>query len=152
MCCGKKIPFFLATLGLVSLVTFGLLTISKINADDTKAAQSIQKGEAKKVEAKQLRHVVMFQFKENTSEADIKKVVDGFRELPKKIKAIADFEWGTNNSPEGLADGLTHCFLVTFSSEKDRDTYLTHPDHQAFVEILKPHLQRPVVLDFWASK
>lgn len=99
----------------------------------------------------QLRHVVFFKFKEGTTEADIKTIVDGFKDLTKKIATIKAFEWGTNNSPEKLNEGLTHCFLVTFSSEKDRDNYLVDPAHKAFVEILKPHLDKPVVLDYWAQ-
>jgi len=99
-----------------------------------------------------LRHVVMFKFKDGTTEADIKKIVDAFGELPKKIHTIKAFEWGTNNSPEKLNEGLTHCFFVTFSSEKDRDNYLVDPAHKAFVDILKPHLDKPVVFDYWATK
>ena len=101
-------------------------------------------------EDKLLRHVVMFEFKEDASESEIQKVVDAFRALPSKIPQIHDFEYGTNNSPEGLNEGLTHCFLVTFKSEQDRAAYLPHPAHQAFVELLGPHLKRPVVIDYWA--
>lgn len=99
-----------------------------------------------------LRHVVMFKFKDTSSAEDVKKVEDAFRALAGKIKLIRDFEWGTNSSPENLNQGLTHCFLVTFHSDKDRDAYLVHPDHQAFVEVLKPHLDKVTVLDFWSKK
>lgn len=101
---------------------------------------------------KMLRHVVLFQFKPTSSPADIQMVVDGFRALPSKIPAIAEFEYGVNNSPEGLDGGLTHCFLVTFKSEADRDAYLPHPAHQEFVEILKPHLEKATVVDYWAKR
>jgi hypothetical protein len=109
-----------------------------------------QSGNEKK--GRVLRHVVMFKFKDTSSPEDIKRVEDAFRDLAKKIKVIKDFEWGTNNSPENLNQGLTHCFLVSFSSEKDREVYLPHPDHQAFVEILKPHLDKVTVIDYWAKK
>ena len=99
-----------------------------------------------------LRHVVMFQFNEDASVDDVQKVEEAFAELPKKIAAIQDFEWGTNNSPEGLNDGLTHCFLVTFKDEAGRAEYLPHPAHQAFVDILKPHLKKATVIDYWSSK
>jgi hypothetical protein len=99
-----------------------------------------------------LRHVVLFKFKDTSSAADIKKVEDAFRGLAKKLPLIKSFEWGKNNSPENLNQGLTHCFLVTFSSEKDRDAYLPHPEHQAFVEILKPHLDKVTVIDYWANE
>jgi len=109
-------------------------------------------GQQETPEPKLLRHVVMLQFKGTSSDADVQSVVDAFRELPSKVKQIADFEYGTENSPEGLADGLTHIFLVTFNSEADRAAYLPHPAHLAFVEVLKPHLEKVTVVDYWASK
>lgn len=102
-------------------------------------------------EQKVLRHVVMFKFKDASSEADVQKVVDAFRALPEQIPQIQDFEYGTNNSPEGLADGFTHCFLVSFKSEEDRAVYLPHEAHKAFVEVLKPHLDKVMVIDYWAK-
>ncbi len=99
-----------------------------------------------------LRHAVLFKFKDTSSPEDIKKVEDAFRALPTKIKEIADFEWGTNNSPENLNQGFTHLFFVSFKSEKDREVYLPHPAHKAFVEVLGPHLDKVLVLDYWAGK
>ncbi|HUQ97240.1 MAG TPA: Dabb family protein [Chitinophagaceae bacterium] len=101
---------------------------------------------------KQLRHVVLFKFKDSTAATEIKKVEDAFRALPGKIPEVKGFEWGTNNSPEGLNDGFTHCFFVTFSTEKDRAVYLPHPAHQAFVSVLKPYLDKVLVLDYWAAQ
>ena len=98
-----------------------------------------------------LRHVVLLKFKESSSSAAIKKVEDAFRGLSSKIKEIKDFEWGTNNSPENLNDGFTHCFFVTFAGEKEREVYLPHPAHKAFVEVLKPHMDKVLVIDYWAS-
>ncbi len=99
-----------------------------------------------------LRHVVLFKFVDSAKPDDVKKVENAFRALKGKIKLIKDFEWGTNTSPENLNQGLTHCFFVTFSSDKDRDDYLVHPDHKAFVEVLKPHLDKVTVIDYWAGK
>ncbi|MBN8788632.1 MAG: Dabb family protein [Terrimonas sp.] len=100
---------------------------------------------------KMLRHVVLFKFKESATPDQVKKVEDAFKALPSKIKEVKAFEWGTNNSPEGLNEGLTHCFFVTFASEKDREVYLPHPEHKAFVEILKPILDKVVVVDYWVK-
>ena len=102
--------------------------------------------------SKALRHVVLFKFKDSSTADDVKKVEQAFAALAGKISLIKDFEWGKNTSPENLNQGLTHCFLVTFSSDKDRDTYLVHPDHKAFVEVLKPHLDKVTVIDYWAGK
>ena len=99
-----------------------------------------------------LRHVVIFKFKEASPAVEVQKVVDAFRALQSKIPEIGSFEYGTNNSPEGLNDGFTHCFLVTFKTEKDREAYLPHPAHKAFVELLKPHLDKAMVIDYWAAE
>jgi hypothetical protein len=53
-----------------------------------------------KTPQKLLRHVVLSSFKEGSTPEQIKTVTDAFAELPKKIKQIKSFEWGTNNSPE----------------------------------------------------
>lgn len=98
-----------------------------------------------------LRHVVHFRFKEDASPQDISTVEDAFLALPDKISQIYDFEWGTDVSVEGLSDGFTHVFLVTFLSEEDRAIYLPHPDHTAFVDVLKPHLDKAFVVDFWSK-
>jgi hypothetical protein len=101
---------------------------------------------------KLLRHVVMFKFKDSSTPDDVSRVEKEFKALSSKITTIKDFEWGKNSSPENLNQGLTHCFLVTFSSDKDRDAYLTHPAHLAFVEVLKPHLDKVTVIDYWAMQ
>lgn len=98
-----------------------------------------------------LRHVVIFKFKEGTSKAAIKKVENAFSALPSKISQIASYEWGLNNSPEGLEKGFTHCFFLTFKSEEDRAIYLPHPDHKAFGDVLGPHLDDVLVLDYWTN-
>jgi hypothetical protein len=95
---------------------------------------------------------VLLKFKDASTTAEIKKVEGAFRELPTKIKAIKGFEWGTNNSPENLNQGFTHCFFVTFKTEKDREEYLPHPAHKAFVNVLTPHLDKVLVIDYWAGK
>jgi hypothetical protein len=103
------------------------------------------------MEQKLLRHVVLFSFKAGSTPEQIKAVETAFAALPKKIKEVKAFEWGTNNSPENLNQGFTHCFLVSFVSEKDRDIYLPHPDHKAFVEVLKPILDKVLVIDYWTK-
>lgn len=112
----------------------------------------LSNAQTKKQPTKMLRHAVLFKFKDTSSPEDIKKVEDAFRALPSKIKEVAGLEWGTNNSPENLNQGFTHLFFVTFKSEADREVYLPHPAHKAFVEVLGPHLDKVLVLDYWAGK
>ena len=106
---------------------------------------------AAKAKKSKLHHVVSFKFKDTATKEDIKKVEDAFRELKTQIPLIASYEWGTNNSPEGLNKGFTHAFLLTFKTEKDRDEYLVHPDHKAFGAMLKPFLADAMVIDFWSK-
>ena len=108
-------------------------------------------GAAPAEKAGMLRHIVLFKFKDDATPEQIKKVEDAFRAIPKRIDTIKGFEWGTNNSPEMLAQGFTHCFVVTFADEKGRETYLPHTAHKEFVEILKPHLDKVLVIDYFAK-
>jgi hypothetical protein len=108
--------------------------------------------QTKKAGTKVLRHVVMFSFKEGSTTEQIKEVTDAFAALPQKIKQIKTFEWGTNNSPEDLAQGYTHCFSLSFASEKDRAIYLPHPAHKAFGDVLRPILDKVLVFDYWTLK
>ena len=101
---------------------------------------------------KMLRHIVMFKFNDASSKEEVQKVVDAFRSLKVSIPQVTAFEYGTNNSPEGLENGFTHCFLVTFKSEADRERYLPHPKHQEFVEVLKPHLDKVQVFDYCSAE
>jgi Stress responsive A/B Barrel Domain len=105
----------------------------------------------KKEEKKLLRHAVLFKFKDAATKEQVKQIEEAFKALPSKIKEIKDFEWGTNNSPEGLAQGFTHCFFLSFAGEKERDVYLPHPHHKAFGEVLKPHLEKVLVIDYWVK-
>ncbi|MGI6456515.1 MAG: Dabb family protein [bacterium] len=98
-----------------------------------------------------LRHVVCFKFKDDAPQEQVDQVVQAFADLKNKIPQIVDFEWGTNNSPENLNQDFTHCFLLTFKSEEDRDAYLPHPDHKAFGRQLGPVLDKVFVIDYWAK-
>ncbi|MFY8024954.1 MAG: Dabb family protein [Sediminibacterium sp.] len=100
---------------------------------------------------KELRHVVLFGWKQGADTNSINKAIQAFGELPKQINSIKKYEWGINNSPEKLNQGLTHCFVLTFSSEKDRDDYLVHPVHVAFTKLLPNILDKVTVLDYWVT-
>ncbi|WP_423998402.1 Dabb family protein [Maribacter sp. IgM3_T14_3] len=98
-----------------------------------------------------LRHTVFFKFKDGTTAEQMKKVEDAFSALPSKIEQIKGYEWGLNNSPEGLNKGFTHAFFLTFESEEDRAIYLPHPDHKAFGAVLTPFLDDVFVVDYWTK-
>ena len=120
----------------VSVLAIVMVAASLLAADVTKG--------------RMLRHVVLLKFKEGTSDVEIKKVEEAFRDLKKKIPEIASLEWGTNNSPEKLDRGFTHCFVLAFKSEQARAVYLPHPDHKAFGSVLRPVLGDVLVIDYWS--
>ena len=133
---------------LASALLLGLLslTLTSFGGEETalKSETIMQKDSL-------LRHVVLFKFKPGTSEKDITEVRKAFSALPSKIPQIVSYEWGTNNSPEGLDKGFTHVFFLTFKSEEDRAIYLPHPDHKAFGDVLGPHLDDVLVVDYWSK-
>ncbi len=97
------------------------------------------------------RHVVFFKFKDSATPEQVHSLEIAFGELAKKIDTVAGYEWGKNVSPEGLNDGFTHCFFVTFKDKAGLEAYLPHAEHQAFVTKLKPQLDKVCVLDYVAK-
>jgi hypothetical protein len=83
-----------------------------------------------------VRHVVVFKYKPAATPEQIKQVTDAFRDLKSKIPGVVSFEHGINNSPEGKNMGFTHVYFLTFEDEKARDTYLPHPEHKKFGQLL----------------
>lgn len=100
---------------------------------------------------KVLRHVVLFGFTPETTAEQIREVEEAFCALPTQISEIKGYEWGTDSSPEGLQQGHTHCFFLTFHSDADRDSYLIHPAHQAFGKILGNKASAVTVVDYWTK-
>jgi hypothetical protein len=105
-------------------------------------------GEGKKM----LYHVVANKFKTDAKPEQIKAVETAFAELKTKVPGVTSLNWGTNVSPEQKNKGFTHCFVLTFASDKDRDTYLTHPAHKAFGKVLGPIVGDVMVIDFWSQE
>lgn len=95
-----------------------------------------------------VQHIALFAFKPGTNASTIDGILEELRRLPKVIAGITALSLGANNSPEGLADGLTHGFVMTFKDAAARDAYLPHPEHEKFKVLAIPHLARVVVVDF----
>jgi hypothetical protein len=103
------------------------------------------------MEEMRLRHIVLFGFKEGTSQAEITEIARRFGALRDAIPGIAAFEWGANNSPEGKAEGHSHAFVLSFESEAARQAYLPHPRHQEFVAFASRWIERALVIDYWPA-
>jgi hypothetical protein len=132
MFAGNSTVFVICVLGAVSFATV-------CRAEEAKESDKV------------LRHAVFFKFKDDTSGADVEKVVAAFDALPKKVDTIKDYQRGKNISKIGFDDGYTDCFLLTFKDDAGRAKYLPHPDHKAFGDTLRPHLEKVFVVDYWGT-
>lgn len=96
---------------------------------------------------KQVKHIALFQFKADCTEADIELVWRTIEALPQQIPGIVSLTWGRDISTEGLSNGFTHSFIMTFENVAARDHYLPHPAHQTAVSVVLPKLERVIVVD-----
>lgn len=94
------------------------------------------------------RHFGMFQFKEGISEEKITECFDTLMTMVGKIDGLLKIEHGPYDSSEGLNDGFTHGFIMTFDSPESREAYLPHPVHEKVKELIIPRLEKVVVFDF----
>jgi hypothetical protein len=65
-----------------------------------------------------------------------------------QIPGLLDMEHGPYESAEGLNDGFTHGFVMSFDTAANRDIYLPHPEHERVKDIVVPRLARVMVFDF----
>ncbi len=140
------------TLAIFSSLFISITLISCNDQGEKNVAKTMVEEKIKTPEPERLlRHVVLFNFNDDATPSITKEIEQKFSDLKEKISAIHSFEWGINNSPEGLDKGLTHCFFVTFLSEEDRSTYLPHSDHQEFVKFIGPYVEDVTVVDYWTG-
>jgi len=95
-----------------------------------------------------VKHIALFKFKEGTAQEQIDQALDKILELSESIEGIEDYVCGINNSPEGLNQGFTHGFVMTFSDAAARDAYLTHADHDRVKTAVMPSIESIVIFDF----
>jgi hypothetical protein len=86
-------------------------------------------------------HVVLFRFRPDLPEGSVEAVFEELRGFRQAIPGLTGFQGGVYNSHEGLSQGFTHGFTMTFADAAARDAYyLPHPLHQAVVAKLLPML------------
>jgi hypothetical protein len=95
-----------------------------------------------------VKHVALLKFKEGTSQEQIDEVFNQLLDLSENVPGIDDYVAGPNNSPEGLSDGFTHGFVMTFHDAAARDAYLTNADHERFQGNALPIVEKVTVFDF----
>lgn len=95
-----------------------------------------------------VKHIALIQFKADTTPDQIDQIFNALLDLSESIPGVEDFISGPNNSPEGQSGGHTHAFVMTLTDTAARDAYLTHPEHQAFVQNAMPLIEKVTVVDF----
>jgi hypothetical protein len=68
--------------------------------------------------------------------------------LRRSLPGFLSCTGGPYSSPEGLNQGYTHGFVMTFVDAASRDHYLTHPDHEKLKRAFLPDLEGVVAFDF----
>ncbi|UTL85631.1 Dabb family protein [Serratia marcescens] len=103
-----------------------------------------------------LKHIVLFKYKENVTQAQRDAVTSRFISLKRSMRPGADAPYilsiveGVQNSGEGMDGGFEQGFIVTFKSEGDRNYYVGKPlvdsegdydeAHDAFKQFVAPLL------------
>ncbi|KAF2236684.1 dabb-domain-containing protein [Viridothelium virens] len=101
-------------------------------------------------------HVVLFEFKPNTTHKQVHDVCNRMLGLGQKCvhpdtqkKYIKSARGGRDNSPEGHQGGFSHGFVFEFENEDDRKYYLEKdPAHLDFVKDVGTFVQNVRVIDF----
>lgn len=95
-----------------------------------------------------IRHFGIFQFHPEIGPKQIDGCFEALTSMVGKIDGLLQIEHGPYQSDEGLNDGFTHGFIMTFDSAASRDAYLPNPIHEAVKDIVVPCLARVIVFDF----
>ena len=96
---------------------------------------------------KQIEHVVLFTWKDGTTDAQIEEIMVALRGLQKTVPGILSLTCGTNFSER--AQGFTHGLVVRLESRAALDAYGPHPAHQEVVNtLIVPHKQNILALDY----
>ena len=77
-----------------------------------------------------IQHVVLCRFRAEVSDAERDEIWQDLGALKGVVPGLVAASFGENVSPEGLARGYDHGFVMTFEDAAARDAYLEHPDHK----------------------
>ncbi|MEG1579697.1 MAG: Dabb family protein [Bacteroidaceae bacterium] len=96
-----------------------------------------------------IRHIVLFQLKENFTPTEKKEIMEQFRfgilALQPRISEIRSIEIGFNVNTDEHWD---ICLNSSFDTLSDMHKYATHPLHLSVVNNIKPHLQGRSCTDY----
>jgi len=94
-----------------------------------------------------VKHIVFFRFPGNKKKdiilKDFKRKIE---DLKDKIPEIHHIEAGINFSDRETAYDIA--LISEFKTEKDLETYRTHPDHLALIDFLNQYERELAVVDY----
>jgi hypothetical protein len=77
-----------------------------------------------------VKHVVLMKVRPDTPTTQTGKIFRDLASLVGQVPGLLDFSGGAYSTTEGLNQGFTHGFVMTFADEASRDGYLPHPLHE----------------------
>jgi len=95
-----------------------------------------------------VQHMVLLKFKPTAAENVPTRFFAALLELKRIMPQMSYFAGGPYSSQEGLHQGYTHGFLMTFDNAAARDHYLTHPEHEKVKNEVLPFVDAVVAFDF----
>jgi hypothetical protein len=96
---------------------------------------------------KKIHHMVLVKFAAHKMQR-APELLAALQKLRQLMPGFLSLCGGPYSSPEGLNQGYTHGYLMTFVSAAARDQYLTHPEHDKLKAAFLPDLEGVVAFDF----
>src|SRR5262245_8826832 len=97
---------------------------------------------------KKVHHLVLLKFKASTTPQTISDLYVALARLQHVISGLESFCGGPYSSPEGLNQGFSHGFVMTFADAEARNRYLTHREHEKVKETFLPAVENVIAFDF----
>jgi hypothetical protein len=119
----------------------GMLVFTSCERDDNFTAPEESSLKCTKPPENYLRHVMLFEFNENTNSQTIRGFINALCSFKDSIKEVKDIEWGKNFNYSDQSP-YSFCFIVSFSSLNDFLLYLNNPVHLNFInKWLNPNIK-----------
>ena len=91
---------------------------------------------------------MLLKFKPAVSQETIAGLFAQLAQLQPLIPGMISFSGGPYTSDEGLNQGYTHGFIMTFIDVEARNHYLPHPEHQHVKTAILPAVGDVIAFDF----
>ena len=78
-----------------------------------------------------IQHIVLCKIRAEVSADEVAAIWAALDAVRDVVPGMGAASFGENVSPEGLARGYTHGFVIAFEDAAARDAYLVAPEHKA---------------------